>query len=146
MAEGRALEWGCEITQESQFVDIPDGEYDFKVESLERGQHNGSDKIPPCNKMIVRLSIKMPDGTEPTIQEQFIMWSTMEWKLSQFFISIGLKKKGEPMPSCNWMTEIPGRTGRCKLKKQQDRNNPDKSYTHVDTFLEPKVKDWKKGF
>jgi hypothetical protein len=49
MAEGHALEWGQEISQESQFVDIPDGSYDFKVESLERGQHNGSDKIPSCN-------------------------------------------------------------------------------------------------
>ena len=145
MAEGHALEWGQEISQESQFVDIPDGTYDFKVESLERGQHNGSDKIPPCNKMIVRLAIKMPDGSEPAIQEQFIMWSSMEWKLSQFFICIGLKKKGEPMPACNWMTEIPGRTGRCEVKKQVDRNDPAKAYTHVDKFLEPKARDWKKS-
>lgn len=146
MAEGHALDFGCEITQESQYVDIPDGTYDFKVESIERGQHNGSDKIPPCNKMIVRLGIKMPDGSEPQIQEQFILWSTMEWKLSAFFISIGMKKKGEPMPTCNWMTEIPGRTGRCEVKKQPDKNDHSKTYTHVDKFLEPQAKSWKSGF
>lgn len=146
MAEGHALDFGCEITQESQYVDIPDGTYDFKVESIERGQHNGSDKIPPCNKMIVRLGIKMPDGSEPQIQEQFILWSTMEWKLSAFFISIGMKKKGEPMPTCNWMTEIPGRTGCCEVKKQPDKNDPSKTYTHVDKFLEPQAKSWKSGF
>lgn len=146
MAEGHALEWGQEISQESQFVDIPDGTYDFVVESIERSQHNGSDKIPPCGKLVVRLRIKMPDGSEPTIPENFIMWSTMEWKFSAFFVSIGLKKKGEPMPACNWMTEIPGRTGRCEIKKQADKNNPEKFYSHVEKFLEPKARDWKSGF
>ena len=146
MAEGHALDFGCEITQESQFVDIPDGTYDFKVESIERGQHNGSDKIPPCSKLVVRLAVKMPDGSEPTIMENFFLWSTVEWKLSSFFICIGMKKKGEPMPACNWMTEIPGRTGRCEVKKQPDKNDPSKSYTHVDKYLEPQTKSWKSGF
>lgn len=145
-AEGRELDFGCEIIQESQFVEIPDGEYEFRVESIERGRHNGSDKIPPCNKMIVHLQIILPDGKEGHIQEQFILWSTMEWKLSQFFISIGMKKKGEPMPACNWISECAGRKGRCRIKKQKDRNDPDKSYSHVDAFLEPQPHDFSKGF
>ena len=146
MAEGHALEFGCEITQESQFADIPDGEYDFKVESIERAQHNGSEKVPACGKLVVTLAIKMPDGSEPTIKENFLMWSTLEWKLSQFFICIGLKKKGEPMPATNWLTEIPGRTGRCTVKKQPGKDDPSKLYTHVDKYLEPAPKNWSKGF
>lgn len=146
MAEGRELEFGCEITQESQFVEIPDGEYQFQVESIERGRHNGSEKIPPCNKLIVHFNIFLPDGREGHIQEQFIMWSTMEWKLSQFFISIRMKKKGEPMPASNWFAEIPGRKGRCKIKKQADRNDPTKTYAHIDEYLEPQPMNFNNGF
>lgn len=146
MAEGRELEFGCEISQESQFIDIPDGTYDFKVERIERGRHNGSPKIPACNKMIVHLVIFLPSGDEGRIQEQFILWSTLEWKLSQFFISIGLKKKGEPLPACNWITESVGRKGRCKIKHQADPNDPSKKYARVDTFLEPQPNDFSNGF
>lgn len=146
MAEGRELEYGCEISQESQFIDIPDGTYDFKVESIERGRHNGSAKIPACNKMIVHLIIFLPSGDEGRIQEQLIMWSSLEWKIAQFFTSIGLKKKGEPLPPCNWFTECPGRRGRCKIKHQADQNDPSKKYAHVDTFLEPQPNDFSNGF
>ena len=146
MAEGREIEFGAEINQDSNFIDIPDGEYDFQVESIERARHNGSEKIPPCNKMVVKLALLMDEDKRPVISEQFILWSTLEWKLGEFFVSIGLKKKGDPLPACNWMAEIPGRRGRCRIKKQADRNDPSKSYSHVDRFLEPAAKDWKNGF
>ena len=147
MAEqGYEIAWGSEITKESQFPEIPDGDYDFRVESIERARHEGSKKIPPCNKMIVNLTIYLPDGSEAALSEQFILWSSMEWKLAQFFISIRMKKKGEPMPAGNWLAEIPGRKGRCRVKKQPDKNDPTKAYTHVDTFLEPKTNDFSEGF
>ena len=139
------LEFGGAVTKESQFTDIPDGEYDFRVEKIERARHPGSEKIPACGKMVAHLTVTLPDGGTAKLQENFVLWDTLEWKLSQFFICIGLKKKGEPLPACDWIAEIPGRTGRAKIKRQPDRNDPTKSYSHVDTFLEPKPRDWSKG-
>lgn len=141
-----AIEFGQAISQESQFVEIPDGEYDFKVEDVERGQYNGSEKIPPCNAMRVNLEISMPDGGKGHISENFPLWDNMEWKLSEFFISIGMKKKGEPMPACNWFTEVPGRTGRCRVVQKPGKKDPSKKFSNVDKFLEPQAKNWAGGF
>lgn len=141
-----AIEFGAEITQESSFIEVPEGEYDFKVEDIERAQYNGSDKIPPCNAMKVNLEIAMPGGVKAHISDNFPLWDNMEWKLSEFFISIGMKKKGEPMRACNWFTEIPGRTGRCKVIQKVSTKDPNKKFSNIDRYLEPQPKNWKGGF
>ena len=53
------------------------------------------------------------DGTTRERTENFILHSRMEWKLSQLFLSVGLKKHGEPL-RMNW-TEIVGKTGKCRV-------------------------------
>lgn len=141
-----AIEFGAEITKESQFVEIQDGEYEFTVDSIERGKFNGSEKTPACNKMIVNMKIALPDGATGALHEDFILWDTMEWKLSEFFISIGMKKKGEPMPACNWMTEIPGRKGRCRIVQVPGTKDPTKKFARIDKFLEPQQHNWSGGF
>ena len=93
MTNGTELQFGGEIREESRFRDIPDGEYTFRVERIERARHNGSEKVPPCSKMIVHLAVLLDDGSEGHLSEQFLLWSSMEWKLSAFFICIGMKKK-----------------------------------------------------
>ena len=50
---GRELDWDDSIEKDSDYVLLPEGDYEFVVESVERARHPGSDKIPPCNKAIV---------------------------------------------------------------------------------------------
>ena len=90
------MSWDDAIENDGQggFILLPEGDYDFTVSGFERGQHNGSDKIPPCPKALLTLSVETANGVAE-IKDQLILYKTLEWKLSSFFRSIGLKKHGE---------------------------------------------------
>ncbi len=109
----RELNWDDEISKESDFVLIPEGDYRFTVAGFERGRHEGSDKLPPCNKAIVTLRVELPDGTTQDIKHNLFLHSKCEGLLSAFFTAIGLKKKGEPL-KMNWNSVL-GTSGRCKI-------------------------------
>lgn len=75
-------------------------------------RHGGSEKIPPCNKAVVTFTIwGAEDKTE--ITENFFLCNKFEWKLSQLFLSIGLKKRGEPL-KMNW-NAVTGAKGKCHV-------------------------------
>lgn len=108
----RELDWNDTIEKDSDFVLLPEGDYSFTVESFERGRHNGSDKLPPCNKAILTLKITAPEG-EVTIKHNLFLHTKTEGMLSSFFSGIGQKKKGEKL-TMNW-NAVTGATGRCKV-------------------------------
>lgn len=111
--EERAFDWDDEITSDGQdFVLLPEGDYDFEVVSFERGQHPGSEKLPPCKKAIVH--IKVTDGkNSTTIIHNFFLHSRTEGMIGAFLVSIGQKKHDEPTRP-RWK-EMVGAKGRCKV-------------------------------
>ena len=110
----RELDWGDKITKDAQEYELfPEGDYDFIVESFERGRHGGSEKLPPCNMAVLRLRIKAEDGRETSVTHRLFLHTRTEGMLSAFFTSIGQKKKGEAL-TMNW-NMVPGSTGRLKL-------------------------------
>ena len=106
------LDWEDEINNENAFVLIPEGDYNFTVEKFERGTFDGSEKLPPCKKAIVTFRIHGAD-TDITITENFLLCGALEWKLSSLFLSVGMKKHGEPL-RMNWAA-LPMKTGRCHV-------------------------------
>ena len=145
----RELGWDDEISQESEFVVLPEGDYDFEVINFERSRSNGSDKLPPSNMAI--LNIRVTNGKESTVVKEYLVLHTkMEWKLSQFFCSIGQKKQGEPV-RMNW-SAVPGAKGRCKVivekytndkGEQKDTNRIAKFYDYIAPA--PTAGGWKAG-
>lgn len=136
---GGALGWDDEISQESSFLLLPEGEYDFVVEKMERGQFQPSpnSKInESCPEAELTLKIQSPEG-EATVFERLILHSATEWKLSEFFISIGQKIKGQPFKP-NW-SQVPGSRGRAKIEinKYKNKQGQDREINRVDSFLEP---------
>jgi hypothetical protein len=123
MENNNIFDWDSEINNESSdFVLLPEGDYDFTVEKFERGQFDGSDKMPACKKAIVTLTIWGADD-KISITENFMLCEKMEWKLSSLFLSLGLKKHGEPL-KMNW-SAVTGARGRCHVfvdnyKKKDD--------------------------
>ncbi len=108
----RELGWDDQIEKESTFILLPEGEYDYTVKSFSRGRHQGSAKLPPCPKAV--LKIEVTNGTDSTtIEHNLFLHSKCEGMLSEFFVSIGLKKHGEPL-KMNW-NAVTGKTGRCKV-------------------------------
>ena len=131
----KELGWDDEISQESEFVLLPDGDYDFEVISFERSRSNGSDKLPTSNMAI--LNIRVPNGKESTaVKEYLVLHTKMEWKLSQFFRSIGQKKAGEPL-KMNW-NAVPGAKGRCKVIVEDFTNDKgeEKEYNKIAKFYD----------
>lgn len=127
--EEREFQWDDTITKDaSDFILLPEGDYNFTVESFERGRHTGSDKLPACNKAILTLRIDTAEGTAK-ITHNLFLHSKTEGLLSAFFSCIGQKKKGEPL-KMNWQKVI-GATGRCKIgihtytKDGEERKNND---------------------
>ena len=109
----RELGWDDEISRESDFTIIPEGDYDFTVTGFERGRYDGSEKLPPCNMAIVTLAVTLPDGSAANLRHRLFLHTRCEGLLSAFFTGIGLKRKGEPL-RMNWQ-RVPGSKGKLKL-------------------------------
>ena len=113
MDNNYTLDWDSEINNEnSDYILLPEGDYEFTVEKFERGTFDGSDKLPACKKAIVTFTIWGAEGKISVI-ENFLLCSALEWKLSALFLSVGMKKHGEPL-RMNW-SGLPGQKGRCRI-------------------------------
>lgn len=139
----RAFEWEDEIEKDSSFVELPEGDYDFVIDHYERARHAGSEKIPPCNKALVFFKVTAPDGREATIQENYMLYSSLEWKLSELFCGVGLKKKGEKL-KMNWAA-LPGLKGRAQISLDADPKDPSIKYNHIKKIYPFEEKKFKVG-
>lgn len=140
---GRELGWDDTIVKDdSDYEPVPEGDYDFTIEKYERARSKGEGKLPACNMAIVYFRVEDRDRTV-TIKENFILHSAMEWKLSELFCGIGLKKKGEAL-RMNW-NQVTGATGRCRISLDPDKNNPDKKYNHVKKIYPKEQKNFEPG-
>ena len=129
MSVEREYNWDDVITEDAtEFPLLPEGDYDFEVESYERARHPGSDKLPPCNKAIVKIRIEEAAGTV-YINHNLFLHSKTEGMLSAFFAAIGMKKKNEPM-RMDW-NRVPGGRGRCKVGIREYKEN---KYNEIKRF------------
>lgn len=108
-----ALDWNSAITDsEPSFIVLPAGTYFFEVTKFERGQFAGSEKMKACPKADVTLKCNGKEGTAYVSKTLFLNSKYM-WLLSQFFVAIGQKKKGQDFQP-NWNAII-GSTGIVRL-------------------------------
>lgn len=133
----KELDWGDEISRESDFTIIPEGDYNFTVTGFERGRHDGSEKLPPCNMAIVTLAVTLPDGSTANLRHRLFLHTRCEGLLSAFFTGIGLKRKGEPL-RMNW-NAVPGAHGRCKItvRSWKGKNGEDMQSNDIKKFYDP---------
>lgn len=146
----RELNWDDEISNESEFVVLPAGDYDFEIMSFERSRSKGSESIPASNMAII--DVKITDGKQSaTVKDYLVLHSKLEWKLSQFFRAIGQKKQGESV-RMNW-SKVIGSKGRCKVTVEKYRNDKgeekesNKIAKYYDYTASPSVQSggWKPG-
>jgi len=108
----KELGWEDSIQQDNEFQLLPEGWYNFEVLSFERARHNGSAKLPPCNKAILKLRI-WSEVAEGTIMHNLFLHSSMEGMLCAFFTAVSLRKHGERI-NMDW-SQVIGSIGRCKV-------------------------------
>lgn len=141
----RALGWEDEISKEGgDFILLPEGDYDFTVESFERGRFEGSEKMPPCNKALLKIRIDTADGAA-YINHSLLLHSKTEGLLSAFFESIGQKKKGEAV-KMNWQI-VPGSVGRCmvKIRSWNDKEGNTRQSNEIKKFYPKEQKKYSAG-
>jgi hypothetical protein len=129
---GYGLGWDDEIEHDSEFTVLPEADYDFEVLEYERARHNGSDKLPACNKAIVHIKITDQDGRSNVIRHNLFLHSTTEGMLCAFFTAIGQRKHGEKL-RMNWNSVV-GAKGRAKVGI---RKYEGKEYNEIKRFYDP---------
>ena len=143
MTEGnKVFDWDSEIEVDAEgkeFVTLEPGKYLFSVYAFEKGVYekkNESSKLPDgCPVAIITCKIVTDEG-EAYIKDNLYLAKVFEWKLSQFFNSIGMKKHGEKI-KIDFKGAI-GKTGMCQVTK--DKGTTEGVYfNHIKTYLEPKI-------
>ncbi len=128
----RELSWDDEIEKEGgEFTLLPEGDYDFTVKSFQRGRHSGSEKLPPCNKAELTITI-WGQNESVDIKHNLFLHSKVEGMLSAFFTAIGQKKHGEKL-KMNWNTVV-GAKGKCHVYAEEYKG---KNYNKIKKFYDP---------
>lgn len=98
-----------------------------------------------CNTAELELVILDHEGKERHVFDSLKLNSKMEWMLSQFFLCIGQKKKGEALRP-NWNAVV-GSRGRVELviNEYKDKNGNAKKNNRVGKYLAPEPKTFKAG-
>ncbi|MCU7363624.1 hypothetical protein [Lactococcus petauri] len=142
------LGWDDEVEEGSPFVLLPEGEYPFVITNLEKGIYekpaNRESKIPAnAPKATVTIEIQSPTGETTTLTENFYLYKKMQWKINQFFTSIGAPKNAEGKVKMNWGTVL-GARGKVKLivNTYKDRSGNDAQNNRIDSFLEPETPNY----
>ena len=135
---GYELGWDAEIEKEgSEFVVAEAGDYNFTVVGFERSRFAGSTKMPACNQAKLSLRLDIPGAPgECVVKCNLFLHSKSEWKLCEFFTSIGLRQKGQRV-TMNW-NAVPNAKGRCKVSKRSYEKDGKTYWTNdVEKFYEP---------
>lgn len=133
--EERAIGWDenrIANPKESDFCELPPGKYPYEVIKLERGQHNGSEKLSACPKAIITLLVDGGELGQSRLTTNLFLHTKTMGLLCEFFVSIGLRKKGDDLVLA-W-NNVVGRTGLAQLDIEEYQG---KKYTRVKRFLDP---------
>lgn len=133
--DAHEIGWGDQIVADGgEFLLLDEGDYDFTVTAFERGRFPGSAKIPSCNKAVLTLTVQTPKG-EANTKYDLILWSSLEWKISEFFRAIGQKKSGEAfVPRWN---EVVGSKGRAHFKPRKYlKNGEERQVNDISKFYD----------
>lgn len=132
------MDWDSGISAEAGQANLPPvGEYGFTVVELEKTLSKTGKKMA---KVVLELD---REAQFWKVTDYLVLQENMAWKLAQFFESLGLKKKGEPLTSMPW-NKVLNETGRVKIKHETYEGNENckvDRYITTDAAQAPKAPD-----
>ena len=140
--KGKELGWDDSVEKGTDYVLLPDGEYDFTIESFDRGRFEGSEKAPACPRAELKVKVEVPEGIF-IINESLLLYDRMQWKLAEFFLSSGAEEV-DGRVKMNWQM-VPRATGRAVIEQRPGSKDPTRKYNHVKKFLPKIKKEYKAG-
>ncbi len=138
--ENEFISWdGAFEAEENQFITLPEGTYPFEVTGMERKVYDGnSDKIPngaPYAEVSVKLTA--PDGQSSTVRERLYLLKKFQWKLTQFFKSIGEQVVvGQPFKP-NWNAVVGGKGQATVTVNHYTKDGEERTNNRIKEYLEP---------
>ena len=133
------LSWdGSFIAQDTEFILLDEGVYNFKITNMERKFYSGqSKKIANGTPFAeVTYSIDTDRGTA-TVKDNLFLLKSWQWKLTAFFKSIGQKVvDGQPFQP-NW--NVVGATGKAEIGQHEytNRNGDNRKSNQISRYLTP---------
>ncbi len=122
--------WDDTINREEQeYILIPEGDYPCQIVNLEKTRHEPrpGGKIPACNKAILTVRVADPaTGAPVDLNYNLYLHTSQEWKLCEFFMAIGQKRKGEPL-RMNWGLVV-GSTATCHVSQSEGRRRDNTTF------------------
>lgn len=138
--DNEAMDFNSPISEDgNDFVLLPDGDYPFRVKEMSKERYEGSEKMPACWKAAVKIEVDGGAQGRTTMTENLFLTRKTEWKIGQFFVSIGHKPKGSKNFVPDW-NNIIGETGMLRLAHhtyKSKNSGEDVTSNNVKAFLEP---------
>ncbi len=140
--------WNWELKTDDEGPQlIAPGTYPARISWLEQGDFLGRAKMPPCPKAVLTLMIDTGEGAQE-LKTTLLVHPRMEWKLSEFFRSIGRKRHGEPL-KMDWegLVGLPLLV-RVNHRSYIDSSGEQRTVNNIERFLDynpdafPKDPDW----
>ena len=137
---GYAMDWDSPVENEGEeFTLLPAGsEANFEVLGLDKSRVSKPGNYTGCPMAKMKIAVRNEHGST-VVNESLILHSKMEWKICQFFTSVGFRKHGEKLQP-QWNRAV-GAKGRCKLlvSEYESTKNPGTKNKNnkIDKFLDP---------
>ena len=126
MNNAAEMDWDSPISADAAKQNLPPvGEYGFTVVDFERG-------FSKAGKKMATLSIELDQEAQFwKITDYLVLTQNMEWRLAQFFESVGLKKPDEKLERMPW-DKVLGASGKLKIKYEEYNG---KTSVKVDRYI-----------
>lgn len=132
------FDWDSEISADGQdFTPLPEGDYIYEITEMKKEYFSGSDKIPACPRAALTLKVYAEDMSRSvTVYERLLLCAKMEWRVSGFLRSIGVKKHGQKVRP-NWDAMV-GKTGiaHFTIEDYTSKDGAHRQRNHLDRFID----------
>lgn len=132
--EYEVIGWGETIKRDPKtFPELTEGDYDFTIIDVTRGEHDGTGAIPVvCPKFQINLQVSNGE-ISGRVRDNFYFVKKWKWKIDQLLESVGLFQTDEDGFNTDNIMNLIGMTGRCKLSKSGKFTNVNRYYRQAAT-------------
>ena len=131
--------WDDPIEKGAEFPVLPEGTATFEVLKIERARKEMG-KLGTCNVALLTLLVTSDEnGETATFIENLPLHRKTQFKLFQFFSSIGMRQHGNDAPFVpNW-GKVSGTTGSCKIgiREWKGKDGETHKSNEVVKYLDP---------
>ena len=140
MDTNTAFDWNSTISnaeETNEYKPLPEGDYEFVINAVTKKMFNGSAKMPACPQASIEVHVDDPNtGRTVPVFSNLFLCSSQEWKLAQFFKSIGVMSADDKQLRMRW--DIEGEKGVCHIAPREYNG---KVYNDIKKWVLPKKEE-----